>query len=282
MSAELSVVEAVSETIATAAPTIREGLASRRSETDHQNPSDENQLAADVWADELLQTKLLDLDAVGSYASEEREGIATDGDGYSVTIDPLDGSSNLNSNNTMGTIFGVYDAELPAPATDLLGAGFVLYGPLTSMVTLVDGTVSEYVIEDGTRVLVEETVTLPDEPTVFGFGGRVPDWPPTFLGYAREIERELKLRYGGSFIGDVNQILTYGGVFAYPELQSAPEGKLRLQFEGIPIGSIVSAAGGRASTGDGSLLTQTPSTLHERSPIYLGTPELIKRREQRY
>jgi fructose-1,6-bisphosphatase I len=134
----------------------------------------------------------------------------------------------------MGTIVGVYDAPLPARGRDLIAAGYVLYGPITTMAFAHAGSVTEYLIENGSATPLREPVTLPDDPTVYGFGGRVPDWPTKFAAYAEEIESELKLRYGGAMIGDVNQVLTYGGVFAYPALESAPSGKLRLQFEGKP------------------------------------------------
>lgn len=274
-------VDAIIDAVAETAPEIRGGLSERRRATREQNPSQELQLEADVWADEMLADRLSDLDGVGAYASEERENVIDAGDGYSVTLDPLDGSSNLKSNNSMGTILGVYDADLPAAGRDLVAAAYVLYGPITTMVVAEGETVSEYVIEeDGQRRLVTPDLTLPDDPVVYGFGGRVPDWTPDFTAFAREIETELKLRYGGAFIGDVNQVLTYGGVFAYPELESAPEGKLRLQFEGNPVGYIVSKAGGRASHGTGSLLEITPDGLHQRTPVYVGNTGLIQRRER--
>ncbi len=122
-------------------------------------------------------------------------------------------------------------------------------------------------------------MTLPDDPTVYGFGGRVPDWPEAFTAYAREVEDELKLRYGGAMIGDVNQVLTYGGVFAYPGLESRPEGKLRLQFEGNPMAYIIESAGGRSSDGETSILDVTPEDLHQRVPLHIGNAELIDRLE---
>jgi fructose-1,6-bisphosphatase I len=114
---------------------------------------------------------------------------------------------------------------------------------------------------------------------VYGFGGRVPDWPADVQEYVREIEQELKLRYGGSMIGDVNQVVTYGGIFGYPSLQSRPSGKLRVQFEAAPVGYVIEAAGGRSSDGERSLLAVDPDGLHDRTPVYLGTPELIDRLE---
>jgi fructose-1,6-bisphosphatase I len=123
-------------------------------------------------------------------------------------------------------------------------------------------------------------VTLPDDPVVYGFGGRVPDWPDDFADYAASVESELKLRYGGAMIADVNQVLTYGGIFAYPGLISAPEGKLRLVFEGAPIGYLIEAAGGASSDGDRSLLDIEPDELHQRVPMHVGNTALIERLER--
>lgn len=288
----MDTVDQIISTVAAAAPEIRGGLTGRRRTADEENPSGEVQMAADVWADEHLETELTAIEGVGEFASEEREHVVECGDGLSVAIDPLDGSSNLKSNNSMGTIVGVYDAPLPAKGTDLVAAAFVLFGPITTMMVARDGSVTEYVVEDsavqgtassaprdGERRVVTEDVTLPDDPTVYGFGGRVPDWPETFTAYARQIEDELKLRYGGAMIGDVNQVLTYGGVFAYPGLESRPEGKLRLQFEGNPMAYIIESAGGRSSDGETSILDVTPEDLHQRVPLHIGNAELIDRLE---
>ena len=273
-------IEAIVEVLTTTAPEIREALPGRRYRTEAENPSDEVQLAADVWADERLANRMTALSGVGAYASEEREGVVDAGGGYSVTLDPLDGSSNLKSNNAMGTILGVYDADLPASGADLVAAAYVLFGPLTTMVLAADGAVTEHLIgPDGSTRVVTDPLDIPADPVVYGFGGRVPDWTPTFEAYAESVEAELKLRYGGAMIADVNQVLTYGGVFAYPELDSAPEGKLRLQFEGIPMAHIVESAGGRSSDGQRSLHEIEPTGLHQRTPVYLGNADLIERRE---
>lgn len=279
------VVESVVATISRSATEIRQGLIGRRGTVDEENPSGETQAEADVWADELLGDRLAGIDGVGQYASEERAEVIDCGadpsasDSYAVAVDPLDGSSNLKSNNTMGTIFGVYDAALPARGETLVAAGFVLYGPITTMVIATEETVTEYELSGGERTVVDRDVTLPAEPVVYGFGGRVPDWPADFREYTREIESELKLRYGGALIGDVNQVLTYGGTFSYPSLKSRPEGKLRLQFEGNPIGYVVEQAGGRSSDGTQSLLAVEPDELHDRTPVHVGNGELIDRLE---
>jgi len=286
-----STLDAVFDAVAATAPEIRAALPGRRVESGTENESGESVLAGDLYADELLGDAITAVDGVGSFVSEEREAavdaggaVGSGGDeALAVAIDPLDGSSNLRSNNAMGTVVGVYDAPLPASGRDLVAAGYVLYGPITTMVVADEAGVREEVVTadgDGVdRSVVEADLTLPATPTVYGFGGRIPDWPADFRAYARAIEDDLKLRYGGAMVGDVNQVLTYGGVFAYPALRSAPEGKLRLQFEANPIAYIVERAGGASSDGSGSILDVEPEAVHQRTPVYVGNESLIERLE---
>ena len=287
------VVDAIFDAVAATAPEIRAALPGRRVTSGTENASGESVMAGDLYADELLGEAITAVDGVGSFVSEEREtavdaggAVGSEDDGaYAVAIDPLDGSSNLRSNNAMGTVVGIYDAPLPATGRDLVAAGYVLYGPITTMVVADESGVREEVIEPAdegtgvTRTVVEDDLRLPENPTVYGFGGRVPDWPDDFTAYARAVESELKLRYGGAMVGDVNQVLTYGGVFAYPALVDAPDGKLRLQFEANPIAYIVERAGGAASDGAIDILDVESEGLHDRVPLYVGTEALIERLE---
>ena len=286
-----STVDAVFDAVAATAPEIRAALPGRRVESGTENASGESVLAGDLYADELLGDAITAVDGVGSFVSEERESAVDAGgavgsgadEAYAVAIDPLDGSSNLRSNNAMGTVVGVYDAPLPASGRDLVAAGYVLYGPITTMIVADETGVREEVVTadgDGVdRSVVEADLTLPATPTVYGFGGRVPDWPSDFRAYARAVEDDLKLRYGGAMVGDVNQVLTYGGVFAYPALRSAPAGKLRLQFEANPIAYVIERAGGASSDGTGSILDVEPEAVHQRTPVYVGNEALIERLE---
>jgi fructose-1,6-bisphosphatase I len=286
-------VRTVFETVAATAPEIRAALPGRRVKAGAENVTGDDVMAADLWADERLGERLGGLDGVGQYASEEREAVVDTGEGLAVAVDPLDGSSNLKSNNPMGTVVGVYDADLPAAGRDLVAAGFVLYGPITTMVVAREGAVTEYVVEGAAPAAADPAdpappdvdlrdagaVELPEDPTVYGFGGRVPDWPDDFAAFVEEIESELKLRYGGAMIADVSQVLTYGGIFAYPGLVSRPAGKLRLLFEGAPMAYVVEAAGGASSDGTRSLLDVEPDELHRRVPVHLGNEPLIARLE---
>jgi fructose-1,6-bisphosphatase I len=270
-------IETIFETVTTVTTDVRTALSTRRSYEAGHNPSGEQQLAADIYADEQLETELVALDAVGSYTSEEREEAIEDTGQYHVACDPLDGSSNLKSNNGMGTIVGVFDQQPPVPGDALVAAAYVLYGPITTMVTAREDTVTEYLLEDGSREVLTEDLTLPEDPVVYGFGGRVPDWTDSFSEFVDHVEDDrLKLRYSGAMVGDVNQVLTYGGIFGYPMLTDTPEGKLRLQFEGHPMAYIVEAAGGSSTDGTQSLLDRTPERLHERSPVFLGNAKLIE------
>ena len=280
-----STVDAVVDVVARTAPEVREGLPGRRVAAEGQNPSGETQMAADVFADDLLCDRLGSVSGVGTYASEEREATVDVGSGVSVCVDPLDGSSNLEPNAAMGTIVAVYDGPLPASGRDIRAAAYVLYGPITTMVVARGDGVTEYVIRDGGDYdVLTRDVRLPDDPTVYGFGGRVPNWVEPFEEFAADVESDpsMKLRYGGAMIGDVNQVLTYGGIFAYPTLSHAPESKLRTQFEGYPVGFIVEAAGGASSDGHQSLLDVDPGDLHARTPVYVGNRDLIDDLESRF
>src|SRR2546427_4038538 len=254
------------------------------------NPYGEKQLQIDVWSNDLFTKKLLRSGLVKRIASEEMEEVAESKAGeYSIVLDPLDGSSNLKTNNLLGTIVGVYrEKPLPAKGRDLQAAMYFLYGPYLQLVlALQDGVHSLVALgkrSDGTRFVSDGlTRQLPKPPTVYGVGGLREKWTPKVRNFVESLEkRKLSLRYGGSFVGDYNQVLTKGGFFAYPELTDAPEGKYRLQFESNPIGFITEKAGGLASTGTGSILDVEPSNIVQRVPTYLGDPDLVREFESLY
>ncbi len=248
----------------------------------------ERQTEIDVWSNELLTRKLLRTGLVRQIASEEmaRPLKARRGE-YSIVLDPLDGSSNVTSNNLMGTIVGIYhNQDLPAKGRDLLSSLYFVYGPYVEVVVAFrDGV---YVLAaagtaDGpTRFIsLKEQHRLPEKGSVYGIGGSRGKWEPRMREFAARLEeRNLKLRYGGSFVGDYNQVLHNGGFFAYPELMDAPDGKYRLQFESNPVAFITEKAGGRASTGRVNILDLEPSHIAQRVPTYLGNKELVTEFEE--
>jgi len=254
------------------------------------NPYGEKQLQIDVWSNDLFTKKLLKSGLVKRLASEEMEEVAEAKAGeYSIVLDPLDGSSNLKSNNLLGTIVGVYrEKPLPAKGRDLHAAMYFLYGPYHQLVLALNDGVRSFAAlgkrSQGARFVSDGLVRqLPKPPTVYGIGGLREKWTPNVRGFVESLERrKLSLRYGGSFVGDYNQVLTKGGFFAYPELTDAPEGKYRLQFESNPVGFITEKAGGGASTGMENILDVEPSSIVQRVPTYLGDQDLVREFESIY
>ncbi len=254
------------------------------------NPYGEKQLQIDVWSNDLFTKKLLKSGLVKRLASEEMEEVAEAKSGeFSIVLDPLDGSSNLKSNNLLGTIVGVYrEKPLPARGRDLQAAMYFLYGPYHQLVlALHDGVRSFAALgkgSQGTRFVSDGLIRqLPKPPTVYGIGGLREKWTPRVREFVESLEkRKFSLRYGGSFVGDYNQVLTKGGFFAYPELTDAPQGKYRLQFESNPVGFITEKAGGRASTGTGNILDVEPISITQRIPTYLGDQDLVREFESIY
>ena len=267
-------VDAILRTVVEASSDIRDGLATRREKTSSENPSGDSQIAADRWIDDLLFERLGKLDAVGQLASEEQDSIQDVGDGYSVAIDPLDGSSNLRSNNVIGTILGVYDAPLPARGRDLVASAFVLYGPYTTMTVARDGDVETWTLDKGKKSAAK-SITMPESGEICGCSGLKSEWQPPVRDYVDELREQYKLRYSGAMVADVQQLLTHGGFLAYPALDSQPNGVLRLQFESNPIAYLVEAAGGASSNGSRSILDCEPTSFHQSIPTYFGAPGLI-------
>lgn len=276
-------IEKIFEAVAETAPHIYSGLLHRREYVQTENPSAEDQLEADIWANELLKEKITGIDGVGEYASEEEHDVTDCGEGLSVAVDPLDGSSNIPTNNIVGTIVAVYDEELPCKGRNLVSAFYVVFGPLISIVRAEDGEVNEYVVEgkkdsDIEIHLASEDLELP-EPKIYGFGGNK-NWTEDFRKLENKISEQYKLRYGGALVGDFNQVLHYGGIFAYPKRTDAENGKYRLIFEGNPMAYIAEMAGGASTDGERSVLDVEAEDLHQRVPFHAGNTELVESLEE--
>lgn len=276
----MSGIDAVVGAVETVATEVREELPTHAGSGGGTNPSGEAQIDADVWADGLFFEALSALDSVGEYVSEERADAVDCGDGYSVAIDPLDGSSNLASNNSVGTIVGVYDASLPATGREMVASLMVLYGPYTTMAVAREDSesVEEFLLRDGSSEHWG-TCTLPEDPTVVGIAGKRSERSAACNALAADLEGELKLRYGGATVADLRQVLEYGGLFGYPATEGYSDGKLRVHFEAAPLAYLVERLGGRSTDGDQSLLDVDPSGLHARTPTFLGNASLVERVE---
>jgi fructose-1,6-bisphosphatase I len=244
----------------------------------------ERQEKLDLWANDLITNKLMASGLVRQVGSEEldRPLSAKRGE-FSAVFDPIDGSSNLESNNVLGTIVGIYkDEQLPARGRDLLAGMYFVYGPYLQLVLALKDGVRVFIATDRGHGSTQfwsdgEFREIPKPPSVYGVGGLRDKWTPRVREFIEYLEkRRLSFRYGGSLVGDFNQVLNKGGFFAYPELVDAPQGKYRLQFEANPIGFITEKAGGRASTGKLRILDVEPESISQRIPTYLGDSELVQ------
>lgn len=259
---------------------ISRGFVSRQGASDSSNIYDETQLAMDKWADEQLIHELGYSGLVKSLASEEQSKILffESNSNIGVAIDPLDGSSLIGVNLAVGTIIGFYRGDVLNPGRMMIGAMYVLYGPLTTITYSIGEGVHEFVLNDKNEyVLQAENIKIPNG-NIYAPGALRKDWLPIHSEYIGMLESEgYKLRYSGSFVADVHQILHKGGVFTYPAYKGGEQGKLRLLFEANPMGYIMKQAGGAASDGVRDLLSIKPESINQRIPVYLGGQLEIKK-----
>ncbi len=269
--------------ISSIAKTISDELPYRRGKADTKNVFGELQLVADKWADQFIIEELRKTGLVKTVVSEEQPDIVplNDSGTFNITLDPLDGSSNIESNNLVGTIIGIYKEDLPTQGKHQVAAMYILYGPVATLVYTAQNGVHEFLYTKGGFVLRGENMKLPEPGKLYGIGGLRKDWLPAFRQYIEQLETEgYKLRYGGSFVGDFNQILHYGGIFAYPALIEKPNGKLRLLVESNTMSFIVKQAGGASTTGKSSILDVVPESITQRVPTYIGNKDLIEKLEK--
>jgi len=242
------------------------------------------QSALDLWTDQLFIVELKELGSVNKLASEEQKGIVRlNNEGrFFVTSDPLDGSSNIASNNIVASIVGVYEKDFFTKGRNLVATMYILYGPVLSLAYSVGKGVHEFLYKPLRHFILEsENIKFPDKGVLYGVGGLRRDWQPQLREFVEELEDGgLKLRYSGAFAGDFNQILRYGGIVAYPELVGKPEGKLRLLFESSPVAFMAEQAGGASSDGTCSISEIEPTSIDQRIPTYIGNKYLVERLEQ--
>jgi len=224
-------------------------------------------------------------------ASEEMdEFIRIDGDyprgKYLLLFDPLDGSSNIDVNISVGTIFSILkcdpEAELTEkdflkPGTEQVCAGYILYGSSTMFVYTTGHGVHGFTLDPsvGEFLLSHEDLKIPERGKIYSINeGNTRHWHEGTHEYIRRVkseERGYTGRYIGSLVADFHRNLLRGGVFLYPGDRKSPNGKLRLLYECNPLAFIVEQAGGAASTGEGRILEVTPTGLHQRVPLIIGS-----------
>jgi fructose-1,6-bisphosphatase I len=238
----------------------------------------EEQLSLDRSADIILKNQLQFSGFVREYASEEQDAVIHIGKGsekYFVTADPLDGSSLVDSNLSIGTIIGIHNGSMMGDGRNtIVAALYITYGPLITMVYSAGKGTHEFVLNrEGEYVLSQENIRLKKRGDIYCLGGLRKDWTQAHLQFVEYLEAEgYKLRYSGGFVPDINQLLIKnGGVFTYPALKKNPNGKLRLLFELQPMAFLMEQAGGSATDGKKNILDIPVDDIGQRSPIYIGS-----------
>ena len=264
------------------------------------NVQDEAQQKLDVISDELIAKALDDCDAVSGFASEEREHPQMTGrcGGVLVLFDPLDGSSNIDVNVSVGTIFSIMAApatEAPTAADFLqsgrsqLAAGYAIYGPQTELVLTVSDAVVAFTLDaNGVWRLTQGDISVPRETKEFAINmsnqrhwtkGTQDYIADCLMGQEGPRGKNFNMRWVASMVADVHRILMRGGVFLYPWDAREPTrpGKLRLLYEGAPMALLIERAGGASTDGQRSLLDVQPTQLHQRVPVVLGSAAEVER-----
>ena len=262
----------------------------------------EKQQKLDVYANEKFINTLVNRNIVCGIASEEEESFITinsndknNQNKYVVLIDPLDGSSNIDVNVSVGTIFSIYrrQSELGSEVNinDFLqygrmqvAAGYIIYGTSTMLVYTTGRGVNGFTLNPaiGTFYHSHSDLKIPKSGNIYSINEgnylQFPDFVKKYIKFCQEEknERPYTSRYIGSLVSDFHRNMIKGGIFMYPETAKNPKGKLRLLYECNPIAFICEQAGGLAVDGNKNILDIQPKSLHQRTPFYCGSEEMIK------
>jgi fructose-1,6-bisphosphatase I len=219
---------------------------------------------------------------------------------YVLVFDPLDGSSNIDVNVSIGSIFGIFrrktssgkgtEQDVLQPGRNLVAAGYIVYGSSTIFVYTTGNGVHGFTLDPsiGEFLLSHENIRIPKKGDIYsvneGYYERWDDNMKRFINYLKAEDkatgRPYKLRYVGTLVSDFHRTLLYGGIFMYPGDKKNPEGKLRLLYEAAPLAYVVEKAGGRASDGFRNILDIEPTNLHQRTPLFIGSEEDVKLAEK--
>lgn len=268
------------------------------------NVQGEEQMKLDIFANETLINVLQNSAECAGIASEENDEFVAFNDSYSVNskyvvlFDPLDGSSNIDVNASIGTIFSIYRRVSPLgePCTEadflqagnkLMAAGYVIYGSSTMLVYATKIGVNGFTLETsiGEFCLSHPDMKCAENGKIYslnqGNTNKYHQAVKDFLDYCMEENKEegrpYSHRYIGSMVADLHRTLIKGGIFIYPADKKNTSGKLRLQYECNPMALIVEAAGGSADFGSGRILDIEPTELHQRTPIYIGSKKMVSK-----
>jgi fructose-1,6-bisphosphatase I len=269
------------------------------------NIQGENQKKLDVYANEQFIAALSSGGECCIVASEENDELVridsavSKNAKYIVAIDPLDGSSNIDVNVAVGTIFSIYrrvTKEGPAQLSDVLqagteqvAAGYIVYGSSTMLVYTTGKGVNGFTLDPsiGEFCLSHPNLKIPSSGTIYSIneGNYVhfPDGVKKYIKYCQvedlATKRPYTSRYIGSMVADVHRSIIKGGIFIYPTTSSAPTGKLRLVYECNPMAFIIEQAGGKATNGFQRILELPVTDLHQRSAIFIGSADMVSQAE---
>lgn len=268
------------------------------------NVQGEEQMKLDVFANEVLINVLQNSSECAGIASEENDDFVAFDDAHSVNskyvvmFDPLDGSSNIDVNASIGTIFCIYKRVSPLgkPCTEadflqkgknLMAAGYVIYGSSTMLVYATRLGVNGFTLEPsvGEFCLSHKDMKCPEKGKIYsvnqGNTNKFDDKLKAYLEYCMEEDKEsgrpYSHRYIGSMVADLHRTLIKGGLFMYPADKKNPNGKLRLIYECNPMSYIIEMAGGIGTTGTQSVLDVVPTELHMRVPIFIGSKKMVEK-----
>lgn len=270
------------------------------------NIQGEDQQKLDVYANEVFIETLKNREIVCGIASEENDDFITiegkdntHNNKYVVLMDPLDGSSNIDVNVSVGTIFSVYRRITPAgtpvtledflqPGTAQVAAGYVIYGTSTMLVYTTGAGVNGFTLNHaiGTFYLSHPNMQFPKDGNIYSVNeGNYIQFPQGVKNYikycqAEEEDRPYTSRYIGSLVSDIHRNMIKGGVYIYPTSSKAPKGKLRLLYECNPVAFIAEQAGGKASDGFTRILELKPTELHQRVPFFCGSYNMVTKAEE--
>jgi len=248
-----------------------------------ENSSGETQLQLDIQCDLIIEEELSHVSSVHTLASEEKEEamVINEKAKYLIGFDPLDGSSLVDVNLSVGSIFGIYENGFTGQ--DMVASCYVVYGPRVELVFAYEGEVKLYLLQAGEFEYVKE-IHLDVKGKLNAPGGTQQNWEPYHKQMVDGLFQEgYRLRYSGGMVPDLHQILLKGGgLFSYPGTSDKPEGKLRQVFEVFPFAMIFEFAGGGAIDGQNRVLEQTPRHVHDTSPCFFGSSYEIDRVKTTY
>ncbi len=253
--------------------------------SDSSNATGDVQLKLDIQSDIIIENEFKNVKSIKSVISEEKEGeleLNPNGE-FTVCYDPLDGSSIVDFNLSVGSIFGIYKGELCGE--NLLASAYVVYGPRLEIVKTIKGSNPVLYRYNGSEFAMQKEVKLEQKGKINAPGATQKNWYPRHKALIESIFQEgYRLRYSGGMVPDLHQILLKGGgLFSYPGTVDKPKGKLRALFEVIPFALAFKEAGGEAIDDKGvSLLKFKPNHPHDTTPCFFGSKYEIEKVKEAY